>query len=352
MHSVFFYIIQSVFLSLKHSVLKQHWGVLPWFMGKRKCGIPLKIGNRHAASSFVPSGLPRGLLWAALQVTTWEAEVAQGRSSSVLLRLWRILQSLYCCCHLPFVGCVSRNPPHQFQLLPTASAPHWNLDPLSVSSSCWEGASATISGKFLSEPWQHWLIFDKTMFFHGFVVSLFCIGCCLGEEGVLEPQRLSCSAVCLCSLCWPHGPECGPSLPSCLCLLGPTGCYVGHHPGSSEGASMPPSFCVSWGTMHLSTTVSSSFSCYLGCCYFFFSKLVFFFTYIFLHLSLLIDERGVVKAKKEVNNFWVSTLYNCFKLRQSAIYLMLFYNSTMIRVLCISRFLPYENKMHMLQEQA
>lgn len=72
----FFYIIQSVLPSLKATGLKQSWSVLPHSTGRRRCGIPFKIANTHAASSFVLSGLLNVLLRAGLQVTTWGAEVA------------------------------------------------------------------------------------------------------------------------------------------------------------------------------------------------------------------------------------------------------------------------------------
>lgn len=61
----------------------------------------------------------------------------------------------------PFFGEVRRNPLHQFQLLPTASAPCWELGPSLCKFQLLRGVGATTSGKFLPESWQHWLILDK-----------------------------------------------------------------------------------------------------------------------------------------------------------------------------------------------
>lgn len=48
------------------------------------------------------------------------------------------------------------------------------------------------------------------------------------------------------------------------------------------------------------------------------SKLLLFSLKMFLHSSLFIGERGVVKSEGEVGHLEVSALYSCLKLRQNA----------------------------------
>lgn len=243
-------------------------------MGRRRCGIPLKIGNTHPASSFAHSGLPRGLLWEALQVTPEKLRwpKAEGLLFSPGFEEFCNAFTVAATCHLLGVwggshftssSCCPQALHHtgnlrlylcKFQLLTGGQC--YNIWEVSVRGL----AALTHFGQKFVLPW---VCFVPVLY------GLFGRG---GSSGTSEAQLLCCFPY---SLCWPHGPEYGDSLIFCLCLLGHTGCYVGHHLGSREEASMPSCFRYSRGTLHLSTIVSSSFPCYLGCCYFLFSELAF-----------------------------------------------------------------------------